>query len=88
MNIMDRETILKHSKSIRINHQILPDFIEILSDYCERKAHPEHLQGLIQIIQHPFIGQEALNLILEEYEKEFHIIRYTNLKTQQIINIW
>lgn len=85
---MDRETILKHSKSIRINHQILPDFIEILSDFCERKAHPEHLQGLIQIIQQPFIGQEVLNLILEEYEKEFHIIRYINLKTQQIIDIW
>lgn len=88
MNIMDRETILKHSKSIRLNHQVLPDFIEILSDYCERKAHPEHLQGLIQIIQQPFIGQEALNLILEEYEKEFHIIRCIKLETQQIIDIW
>lgn len=85
---MDRETILKHSKSIRINNRILSDFVEILSDYCERKAHPEHLQGLIQIIQQPFIGQEALNLILEEYEKEYHIIRLVNLKNNTIIDIW
>jgi hypothetical protein len=39
---MDRETILKHSKSIRINYQILPDFVEILADICEKKKHPEH----------------------------------------------
>lgn len=86
---MDRETILKHSKSIRLNRQILSDFTEILSDYCERKAHPEHLQGLIEIIQEePFIGQEALNLILEEYEKEYHLIRLVNLKNNTIIDIW
>ena len=90
---MDRETILKHSKSIRINHQILPDFIEILSDYCERKAHPEHLQALIQMIQMPMIGNEILNAVLEYFEKEYHIIKleklpnnYSNVK--QIINIF
>ena len=87
MNIMDRETILKHSKSIRFNHQLLSDFTEILSDYCERKAHPEHLQGLIQIIQQPFIGREVLNLILEEYEKEYHLIRLVNLKNNTMIDI-
>ena len=85
---MDRETILKHSKNIRLNHQILFDFTEILSDYCERKAHPEHLQRLIQIIQEPFIRQEVLNLILEEYEKEYHLIRLVNLKNNTIIDIW
>ena len=89
MSIMDRETILKHSKSIRLNHQILSDFTELLSDYCERKEHPEHLQGLIEIIQEePFIGQEVLNLILEEYEKEYHLIRLVNLKNNTIIDIW
>lgn len=85
---MDRETILKHSKSIRVNHQILSDFTELLSDYCERKAHPEYLQELIEIIQEPFIGQEVLNRILEEYEKEYHLIRLVNLKNNTIIDIW
>jgi hypothetical protein len=85
---MDRETILKHSKSIRLNHQILSDFTELLSDYCERKAHPEHLQALIQMIQMPMIGNEALKLILEEYEKEYHLIRLVNLNNNTIIDIW
>lgn len=85
---MNKETILKHSKSIRLNHQILPDFTELLSDYCERKAHPEYLQELIEIIQEPFIGQEVLNRILEEYEKEYHLIRLVNLKNNTIIDIW
>ena len=88
MSIMDRDTILKHSKAIRLEHKLLPDFTEILSNYCEIKAHPEHLQGLIQIIQHPFIGQEVLNLILEEYEKEYHLIRLVNLNNNTIIDIW
>lgn len=86
MNIMDRETILKHSKSIRLEHKILQDFIELLSDFCERKAHPEHLQGLIQCINTPMIGQQCVQIILEEYEKEFHIIQLT--KNNQIITIW
>lgn len=85
---MDRETILKHSKSIRLKHTLLPDFIELLSDFCERKNHPEHIQGLIQIIQTPMIGQECLNFILEEYEKEFHIIKLGRLNNNELIDIW
>ena len=83
---MDRETILKHSKSIRLNYQILPDFTEVLSDYCERKAHPKHLQGLIQCLNVPMIGQQCIQAILEEYEKEYHIIQLT--KNNQLITIW
>ena len=85
---MDRETILKHSKSIRLNYQILPDFTEVLSDYCERKAHPEHLQALIQVLNIPMIGQKCIQLILEEYEKEYKIIKITNQDTNQLIDIW
>ena len=86
MNIMDRETILKHSKSIRLEHKVLPDFVEILSDFCERKHHPEHLQGLIQCLNIPMIGQQCIQTILEEYEKEYHIIQLT--KHNQLITIW
>ena len=86
MNIMDRETILKHSKSIRLEHKVLPDFIEVLSSFCEKKGHPEHLQGLIQYINIPMIGQQCIQAILEEYEKEYRIIQLT--KNNQIITIW
>jgi hypothetical protein len=85
---MDRETILKHSKGIRINYQILPDFVEILADICEKKKHPEHLKGLTEIIQQPIIGQEVIYRILEEYEKEYHIIHLIDLKNNTTLNIW
>lgn len=85
---MDRETVLKHSKSIRLKHTLLPDFIELLLDFCERKNHSEHIQGLIQIIQTPMIGQECLNFILEEYEKEYHIIKLGRLNNNELIDIW
>lgn len=88
MNIMDRETVLKHSKSIRIEHKLLSDFTEILADFCEKKAHPEHLQALIQVLNIPVIGQECIQLILEEYEKEYEIIKITNQNTNQLIDIW
>ena len=85
---MDRDTILKHSKSIRLHRSALPDFIEVLEDFCNKKAHPEHIQGLVQILNTPFIGEQAMDRILEEYEKEFKIIRLISLKTNQILNIW
>ena len=94
MNIMDRDTILKHSKAIRLEHKLLLDFTEILSNYCEIKAHPEHLQALIQIIQMPMIGNEILNAVLEYFEKEYHIIKLEKLPNnysttiKQIINIF
>lgn len=91
---MDRDTILKHSKAIRLEHKLLPDFTEILSNYCEIKAHPEHLQVLIQMIQMPMIGNEILNAVLEYFEKEYHIIRLEKLpdnysaNIKQLINIF
>ena len=87
MSIMDRETILKHSRSIRLQNKVLPDFIELITVYCNKKEHPEHIQGLIQILNIPMIGQQCLNLILEEFEKEFHIIKLTKLQTNQLIDI-
>ena len=88
MSIMDRNIILKHSKSIRLEHKLLSDFTELLADFCERKAHPNHLQGLIQCINMPIIGQQCIQYILEEYEKEYNIIQLINLNNNQIIDIW
>ena len=85
---MDRDTILKHSKSVRINNTLLPDIVNILEDFCKRQEHPEHLQGLIEILSFPIIGQKVLNTILEVYEKEFHIIKLIKLQTNQLIDIW
>ena len=85
---MDRDAILKHSKSVRINNTLLPDIVNILEDFCKRQEHPEHLQGLIEILSFPIIGQQVLNTILEVYEKEFKLIRLTDLKTNRIIDIW
>lgn len=85
---MDRDTILKHSKSVRLHNTLLPDIGEILEDFCKRREHPEYLQGLTQILGIPMIGQQVLNLILEEYEKEFHIIKLLKLQTNQLIDIW
>ena len=87
MNIMDRETILKHSKSIRLNHILLLDFNDVISDFAEKRNKTELLEKVIQIIQTPF-GQEVIYRVLELYEKEYHIIILSNLKNNQIIDIW
>ena len=80
--------ILKHSKSIRLYNRLLPDFTEVLASFCEKKGFPQHLTGLIQCIKIPMIGQQCIQLILEEYEKEFNIIKLVNLNNNQIIDIW
>lgn len=84
---MDRETILKHSKSIRLNYTLLPDFNDVISDFAEKRNKTELLEKVLQIIQTPF-GQEVIYRVLELYEKEYHIIILSNLKNNQIIDIW
>lgn len=34
---MNRETILKHSKSIRLKHTLLPDFIDLYQIFVKEK---------------------------------------------------
>jgi hypothetical protein len=93
MNIMDRETILKHSKSIRLNNQILQDFTDVVAEFCTIKGHPEHLSVIIQILQ-TMVGEQIIDRILEYFEKEFHIIKLEKLpdaysiNQKQIINIY
>ena len=85
---MDKETVLKHSKSIRLYNKVENDFIVLLEDFCKKKDKPEHLQKLIQLLNIPMIGQEVINFILEEYEKEHNIIKLGKLNSNKIIDIW
>ena len=95
---MDRETILKHSKSIRLDHRVLQDFTDVIAEYCTIKGHPEHLSVIIQLLQQPMLGEQIVNAILEYFEKEYKIIKleklnitntaFGNIENKQIINIY
>ena len=98
MNTMDRETILKHSKSIRLDHRVLQDFTDVIVEFCTIKGHPEHLSAIIQLLQQPMIGEQIINEILEYFEKKFKIIKLERINTvnnvfgsienKQLINIY
>ena len=95
---MDRETVLKHSKSIRLQHKVLQDFTDVMAEYCTIKGHPEHLSVIIQLLQQPMIGEQIVNTILEYFEKEYKIIKleklnitntdFGNIENKQLINIY
>ena len=98
MNIMDRETILKHSKSIRLNNQILQDFTDVVVEFCTIKDHSEHIGVIIQLLQQPMIGEQIIDNILEYFEKEHKIIKleklnitntaFGSIENKQLINIY
>ena len=95
---MDRETILKHSKAIRLNNQVLQDFTDIIAEFCTIKGHPEHLSVIIQLLQQPILGEQILNAVLEYFEREFKIIKleklnitnteFGDIENKQLINIY
>ena len=95
---MDRETILKHSKAIRLEHRVLQDFTDVVAEFCTIKGHPEHLNAIIQLLQQPMIGEQIINAVLEYFEKEFKIIKlekvnnidnvFGSIENKQIINIY
>lgn len=95
---MNRETILKHSKSIRLDHKVLQDFTDVIVEFCTIKGHSEHLSAIIQLLQQPMIGEQIINEILEYFEKEFKIIKLERINTvnnvfgsienKQLINIY
>lgn len=91
---MDRDLILRCSKSIRLEHKLLPEFTNIVAEFCTIKGHSEHISGIIQLLQHPMIGGEIIHRILEHFEKEFHIIKLERLpdahsiNQKQLINIY
>ena len=95
---MDRETILKHSKAIRLEHRVLQDFTDVVAEFCTIKGHPEHLSVIIQLLQQPMIGEQIINAVLEYFEKEFKIIKleklnitnteFGDIENKQLINIY
>ena len=95
---MDRETTLKHSKSIRLDHIVLQDFTDVIVEFCTIKGHPEHLSVIIQLLQQPMLREQIVNAILEYFEKEYKIIKleklnitntaFGNIENKQIINIY
>lgn len=95
---MDRETILKHSKSIRLNNQIIQDFTDVVAEFCTIKGHPEYLSVIIQLLQQPMIGKQIIDKILEYFEKEYKIIKleklnitnteFGDIENKQLINIY
>lgn len=98
MNIMNRETILKHSKAVRLQHTMLSNFTDVMAEYCTIKGHPEHLSVIIQLLQHPIIGNEIINAILEYFEREYKLIKlekinitntgFGDIENKQLINIY
>ena len=90
---MDRETILRHSKAIRLEHRLLPDFTDIIAEFCTVKGHPEYTSALTQLLHNTMVRDQIINAILEYFEKEFHIIRVEKLPSpfglnqKQLINI-
>lgn len=95
---MDRETILKHSKAIRLEHRVLPDFNDVIAEYCTIKGHPEHLSVIIQLLQQPILGNQIVNAVLEYFEREYKLIKlekinitntgFGDIENKQLINIY
>lgn len=96
---MDRETILKHSKAIRLQHTVLSDFTDVMAEYCTIKGHPEHLSAIIQLLQQqPIIGEQIIHAVLEYFEREYKLIKleklnitntgFGDIENKQLINIY
>lgn len=95
---MDRDLILRHSKAIRLQQTMLSDFTELINEYCIQKKHPEHFNAVVQALQIPQVGNRIIHLILEYFEKEFHIIKleklniantgFGDITSEQLINIY
>lgn len=47
---MDRETVLSHSKAIRIEHTLLPEFIELLKEYCTIMGKGEYADNAVYLL--------------------------------------
>ena len=59
---MDRETILKHSKAIRLKHEVLPDFNNLIAEFCTIKGHSEHISVITQLLHYPNVGEEPCGM--------------------------
>ena len=91
---MDRDLVLRCSKSIRLEHKLPQEFTDLIAEFCTIKGHSEHISGVIQLLQHPAVGSEIIYRILKKKKKEFHIIKLERLpdaysiNQKQLINIY
>ena len=96
---MNRETILKHSKAIRLKQMVLPDIVDVIAEFCTIKGHPEYISAIIQLLQQHMIGKLIIDKVLEYFKKEYHIIKlekinvinkeiFDNIENKQLINIY
>ena len=95
---MNRETILKHSKAVRLRQMVLPDITNVIAEFCTIKGHPEHISAIIQLLQQPMVGEQIIDKVLEYFEKEYHIIKlekintidnvFDSIENKQLINIY
>lgn len=95
---MDRETILKHSKAVRLNNTVLSDFTELIAEYCTIKGHSEHISVILQLLQQPMVREQIINAVLEYFEKEYKITKleklnittnmFGSIENKQLINIY
>lgn len=95
---MNRETVLKHSKSIRLDQKVLQDFTDLIVEFCTIRGLSEHISVIIQLLQQPIIGEQIINEVLGYFEKEFKIIKlekvntidnvFGSIENKQLINIY
>lgn len=88
MNTMDRETVLSHSKAIRIEHTLLPEFVELLKEYCTIMGKGEYADNAIYLLQIPMVNTQVIEYVLNYFEAKYNIIKIEDINTKQLLNIY
>ena len=84
---MDREIILKHSKAIRLDHTLLPEFVDLLKEYCTIKGKGDKAEDAIILLQIPMINTQVIECVLEYFEAEYNIIKIID-NNNNLLNIY
>lgn len=84
---MDRETILKHSKAIRLDHTLLPEFVDLLKEYCTIKGKGDKAEDATILLQIPMINTQVIECVLEYFEAEYNIIKIID-NNNNLLNIY
>lgn len=78
---MNRETVLKHVKSIRLEHKILPGFEDLIVEFLTFRGKTEYLELCFQLLNDPIACFELTNGILNYFEQKYTIIKLEKLTT-------
>lgn len=84
---MDREIILKHSKAIRLDHTLLPEFVDLLKEYCTIKGKGDKAEDATILLQIPMINTQVIECVLEYFEAEYNIIKIID-NNNNLLNIY